>query len=91
VTENDELAHICKLATIAAVPFARPREEWLDYLREADEGDLSNAFTSLRILSKAFLALLEMHPELKPTFRVRAGYAPSDEAPSHWRKSADEG
>jgi hypothetical protein len=81
VNADDKLAHICKLATIAAVPFGRPSEEWVDYLREADESELSNTFTSLAILAKAFLALLEMHPDLKPTFRVRAGYAPPDEAP----------
>jgi hypothetical protein len=78
---NDELAHICKLASIATVPFARPREEWLDYLREADESELSNTFTSLAILAKAFLALMELHPKLKPTFRVRADHAPADDAP----------
>jgi len=78
---NDELAHLCKLATIAAVPFARPHEEWIAHLCEADKSDLRNTFTSLAILAKAFLALMELHPKLKPTFRVRADHAPADDAP----------
>jgi hypothetical protein len=69
---DEHLAHLCKLATVAAYPLLQSREEWVAYMQEADETELWNNFSALSILAKAFLALLDKHPELRPSFRVRA-------------------
>jgi hypothetical protein len=75
---DERLAHLCKLAVVAAYPFGESREDWCDYVRKADASELFNLFSALGILAEAFMLLLEKHPELKPTFRVRAATEPSN-------------
>jgi hypothetical protein len=72
MSEDERLAHMCKLASVAAYVFTQPREEWIEYIRDADRAELLSQFTGLQILSEAFMALLKMHPELRPVFRVHA-------------------
>jgi hypothetical protein len=72
MTEDEHLAHLCKLATVAAYPLLQSREEWITFMREADKSEISDTFSALSILAMAFLALLAKHPELRPAFRVQA-------------------
>lgn len=76
---DEKLAHICKLAVVVAHTFSQPRDEWMDSMRKADNEELFNTFSALSILSEAFLALLDAHPELRPAFRVPARQSTREE------------
>ena len=73
---NEYLAHLCKLASVSAYVFTQPREDWIEWIRDADRSELADTFSCLKIMSEAFLALLEKHPDLRPTFRVAANAEP---------------
>ena len=69
--EYDDLHHLCKLATVAAGLFQSDsqRDEWIEYVRDADDRDLGDHFQCLSILSKAFIALSK-RTGMSPTFRI---------------------
>ena len=81
---DDDLRHLCKLATVAAGMFQSEsqRDEWVDCIRNADDRDLEDHFQCLSILAEAFIAL-SARAGMKPTFRIPTRLPDDLFQPSH--------
>ena len=65
---DDELKHLCRLASVWAGNVLRPDFDPTDL----GEEPLGNIVNCHQILAEAFVGLLDKHPEMKPRFKVRA-------------------
>ena len=66
---DEELRHLCKLATIYVAVL---ESEDIDHLREMDDREWRDARTCLQIVGKAFVELCRRQG-MQPTFRISAG------------------
>lgn len=81
---DDDLRHLCKLATVAAGMFQSEsqRDEWMHSMRHGDDRDLEDHFQCLSILAEAFIAL-SSRAGMKPTFRIPTRLPDDLFQPSH--------
>lgn len=69
---DDELRHLCKLATVYAGFLL---SDSIDEIREADDREWDDTRGCLQIVAKAFVELTRRQG-MQPTFRVPARLAP---------------
>lgn len=65
---DDELKHLCRLGAIWAGNVLSDDYDPTDFAG-VDPQNIKNCH---QLLAKAFVGLLDLHPEMKPRFRVRA-------------------
>lgn len=64
---DDDLTHLCKLASIAVAMLGDDFDP-----RDLSDTDWHNTRNCLQILAKAYVGLLALSPEMKPAFRRAA-------------------
>lgn len=72
---DEHLRHICLLSSITAGGLRTDRDEWIEFMRKADDRELQDQHTCLAIMADAFVELMN-RAGMKPKLAMPAATRP---------------